>query len=326
MEELGAETCPSEASSISAASDGRDENKKMMKMKMKENIKASKPVSEAEKISEKPEASSRLLFDLKFLTNKSSTVGGTSESELELNLFNSHHHVNSGSSLYKPNKEETKSTEVQTRVFSCNFCKREFSTSQALGGHQNAHKQERALAKRRQGIDVEAFGHHHFSPYYPYSTNISPHYSFYGSFNRSSLGVRMDSMIHKPNSYSWAASAPSKYRFGHDLRGAGDIGGWSRQPLMLNSTQRSIERLNLEGIRSRNNGVGGLGRPGESSSTSFGGTLSNFGGSSSTSTMTTSNVPINRVSTNNNDFIRLNEPLKTDRSSAPTGLDLSLKL
>ncbi|MCH99525.1 zinc finger protein, partial [Trifolium medium] len=89
---------------------------------------------------------------------------GKNENTSEENLPKSSSNNNEGK-----NENTMEEKNSNSRLFSCNYCHNKFSTQQALAGHQNAHRAERALEKRRK---------------------------------ERPLGVRMESLIRKPPSDS----------------------------------------------------------------------------------------------------------------------------
>ncbi|GAV76549.1 zf-C2H2_6 domain-containing protein, partial [Cephalotus follicularis] len=56
------------------------------------------------------------------------------------------------------------------RSYSCSFCKRDFRSAQALGGHMNVHRRDRARLKQSPSLPNEIFHHDHQTHQNPFTS------------------------------------------------------------------------------------------------------------------------------------------------------------
>ncbi|KAL6570313.1 hypothetical protein OROMI_014827 [Orobanche minor] len=183
------ETCYSKASTISATSEEspiKDEKKK-------------EKSEEGSLVKAHESTSSHVVLDLKLANDDERMNNGNPNSKLELNLCSSSNIARelSNDGAHKP---------LRPKTFTCNYYRRE------------------AIAKHRHGVvDMKAAAgspspfRHQTYPYYPYKS--FPLVPLYGTFNRSSFGVRAESMIRKPYPYQPPWSPQSLlycYQFRHE--------------------------------------------------------------------------------------------------------------
>ncbi|KAG0501455.1 hypothetical protein HPP92_001527 [Vanilla planifolia] len=115
------------------------------------------------------------------------------------------------------NSSNPKGKPSPPKMFHCNFCSRKFYSTQALGGHQNAHRRQRGAGKRTHLAKRMPLGLHS-APSSLHPLNIQPHSALNSS--KGKIMAARSPEVHnttRPGSFHMKVEFPKMQTDLHDL-------------------------------------------------------------------------------------------------------------